>query len=187
MKLLKAYFHYLNDPEKTVRSFVQERSFALACAGYAVETLSWVLFFNIGAGLSVPVLLLKLVIVFAAEVTAGYFMASLSGLFLDFSRVKSSPAELFVLIGTAGFIKALLIAFAIISAAVPAAQLGLLAPFALLGVLLLQLGFLTRALVRAYEVPVGKALGAWLFGVVPVAVAMALFGVFFVWMLVLLF
>ena len=175
MKLLKAYFNYMEDPAGALQSLLAERSFSRACAGYFTAALGWVLFFNIGDGLSVPALLLKLLLVFAAELTAGYFIASVCGLFLDFSRVKASPAELFVLVSSAGFIKGLLIAFALVSAAFPPARLGL------------QLGYLTRGLMRAYGISAGKALGAWLFGFVPAAVAAALAGAFFIWTLTLLF
>ncbi len=187
MNLLKTYFLYMKNPQEAVQTLMSTRSFAQACAGYFAATLGWVLFFNIGDGLSVPVLVLKLALVFAAELTAGYFIASLCGLFLDFSRVKASPAELFCLIGSAGFIKGLLIAFALISAAVPAAKLYWLAPVALAFTFALQLGYLTRALMRACQIRASKALGAWLFGFVPVGAAFALCGVFFIWSVVLVF
>lgn len=181
MHLFKLYFDYMNDPEQAVQTLLQERSFALACAGYFAAALGWVLFFNIGDGLSVFALLFKLAVVFVAELTAGYFIASLCGLFLDFSNVQTSPAKLFVLIGSAGFIKGLLIAFALISAALPNVHLGWLAPLALLGVFGLQLGYLTRAIKRAYHISYGRALGAWVFTLVPVGAAFLLTGVFVVW------
>ena len=166
----------MDDPSGAITQLAEERS-----------TLGWVLFFNIGDGISPVVLLLKLLVVFIAELTAGYFIASLCGLFLDFKHIKSSPAGLFVLIGSAGFIKGLLVAFALISAAVPGAGLGLLAPFALLLVLGLQLGYLTRSLMRLCGLNAGKALTAWLFAFVPVLVAVGLLTVFLVWGIALLF
>lgn len=187
MNLLKTYFLYMKDPQSAVQNLLERRSFAQACAGYFAATLGWVLFFNIGDGLSVPALIFKLAAVFAAELTAGYFIASLCGLFLDFCRVKVSPAELFCLVGSAGFIKGLLIAFALISAAVPGAKLYWFAPLALALVFALQLGYLTRALKRACHVGTGKALGAWLFGFIPVCAALALTFVFLVWTISLLF
>jgi hypothetical protein len=187
MHLFKLYFDYMNDPEKAVQTLLHERSFALACAGYFTAALGWVLFFNIGDGLSPVSLVVKLAIVFVAELTAGYFIASLCGLFLDFSNVQTSPAKLFVLIGSAGFIKSLLIAFALISAAVPSAHLGWLAPLALLGVFGLQLGYLTRAIKRAYHISYSRAFGAWVFTVVPVMAVVMLTGVFFVWAIMWLF
>lgn len=177
----------MKDPQQAVQTLMQRRSFAQACLGYLAATLGWVLFFNIGDGLSVPVLVLKLALVFAAELTAGYFIASLCGLFLDFSRIKASPAELFCLIGSAGFIKGLLIAFALVAAAVPAARLYWLSPVVLAGTFLLQLGYLTRALMRACHMGALKSLGAWLFGFIPVAAAFTLCGIFFIWAIVLLF
>lgn len=187
MNLLKTYFLYIKDPNEALHRILQERSLKQACAGYFAATLGWILFFNIGDGLSVPVLVFKLAAVFAAELTAGYFIASLCGLFLDFSRVKVSPAELFCLVGSAGFIKGLLIAFALVSAAVPSAKLGWFAPAALAFVFALQLGYLARALKRACSIGTGKALGAWLFGFIPVCAAFLLAGIFFVWTLSLLF
>ena len=171
----------MNDPERAVQKLLQERSFGVACAGYFAAALGWVLFFNIGDGLSVFALLFKLAVIFVAEITAGYFIASLCGLFLDFSNVQTSPAKLFVLIGSAGFIKGLLIAFALISAAVPMAHLGWLAPLALLMVFALQLGYLTRAIKRAYHISYSRAFGAWVFTIVPTGVAVMLMGVFLIW------
>ena len=120
MKLLKAYFAYMENPAPALAAFVAEKSFFSACAGYLVAALGWVLFFNIGSGISCLALLVKLLILFAAEITAGYLIAAVCGLFLDFSRVKeASAAELFCLVGSAGFIKGLLIAFALFSAMWP--------------------------------------------------------------------
>lgn len=187
MHILKAYYQYMNNPGAALETLFKERSFKAALWGYLAATLSWVLFFNIGSALSAPAFLFKLCILFAAELTAGYILASFCGLFLDFSSIKSSPAELFILIGSAGFIKTLLIAFALISAAVPVLQLRYLAPLVLLLVLGLQLGYLTRGLMRTYQVPAGKALTAWLFAFVPGAVALGLLGIFFIWGIVLLF
>lgn len=187
MNLLKTYFLYIKNPNEALRVILQERSLKQACAGYFAATLGWVLFFNIGDGLSVPVLIFKLAAVFAAELTAGYFIASLCGLFLDFSRIKVSPAELFCLVGSAGFIKGLLIAFALVSATVPDAKLGWFAPIALAFVFALQLGYLTRALKRICTIGTGKAIGAWLFGFLPICTVLFLSGIFFIWTVSLLF
>ena len=186
MELIKIYFQYVKDPSSALKALLEKRSSLWACSGYFAATLGWVLFFNIGDSVIVPVLLLKLLVVFLAELTAGYFIASLCGLYLDFCRVKSSPAELFVLIGSAGFIKGLLIAFALISAALPWAKLGFLAVFALVFVFALQLGYLTRALTRVYDLRIGRALGAWLFGFVPVISVGVLLVAFLIWGIALL-
>ena len=187
MHLLKAYFDYMNSPEKALRALLEERSFAQACAGYFAATLGWVLFFNIGSGATAAAILLKIIVVFIAELTAGYFLASFCGLYLDFLKVETSPAKLFVLIGSAGFIKGLLIAFALISAAFPSARLVWLSPLALLLVFGLQLGYLTRGIKRVYDVSYPRALGAWLFAFVPMLVALGLLFVFMCWGLMLLF
>lgn len=186
MQLLKTYFTYMQDPAAGMRILMSRRSFRQACLGYFVATLGWVLFFNTGDELSVLALLTKLFIVFAAELTAGYFIAALCGLFLDLIRVKVSSAQLFVMIGSAGFIKALLIAFALISATVPQLHLGVLAPVALLGVFLLQLIYLVRGLQHTWGVDPVEAVGGWLFGLVPVCVLFGLVGIFFIWFVVLL-
>lgn len=177
----------MKDPREAVQTLVRRRSFKTACAGYFAATLGWVLFFNIGDGLSVPALVFKLAAVFAAELTAGYFIAALCGLFLDFRRVQTSPAELFCLIGSAGFIKGLLIAGALVSAAAPAAKLYWFAPLWLFFTFALQLGYLTRALMRACNLKAFQALGAWLFGFVPVCAAGMLGAIFFFWGITLLF
>lgn len=187
MSLLKTYFAFVQDPASGMQLLMKRRSFRQACLGYFVATLSWVLFFNIGDQISIPALLLKLAIVFAAELTAGYFIAALCGLFLDLIRVKVSSAQLFVMIGSAGFIKALLIAFALICAAVPQLHLGWFSPIALLFTFILQLVYLVRGLQRTWGVDPLEALGGWLFAFVPVGVLFALAGIFFIWFIVLLF
>ena len=187
MGLLKTYFTYLQNPVEGMHMLMARRSFRQACLGYLTAALSWVLFFNITDNLSVVVLLVKLLLVFIAELTAGYFIAALCGLFLDLRRVKVSSAQLFVMIGSAGFIKAMLIAFALISAAIPQARLGWLFPVALAGVFALQLIYLVQGLKRTWHVHAAEALCAWLFGFIPVGALLSLLGIFFIWFLVLLF
>lgn len=186
MNLLKIYFTFTQNPVVGMHQLMARRSFRQACLGYFVATLSWVLFFNIGDNLSLPILFLKLFLVFAAELTVGYFVAALCGLFLDLIRVKVSSAQLFVMIGSAGFIKALLIAFALISATVPQLHLGWLAPFALLLVWVLQLVYLVHGLQHMWGVDTLEALGGWLFGFIPVIALFTLAGIFFIWFVVLL-
>ena len=174
-------------PEETLQIFLEQRSFGQACIGYFTAALSWVLFFNIASGVPFPLFLLKLGLVFAAELTIGFVWAAFCGLLLDLLRVETSSAKLFTLVGSAGFIKGLLIAFALISAASPTAHMDVLAPLAVLLVLVLQLGYLIRSLKRIYGVSYSKAFCVWLFSLVPIAVAVGLFGTFLVWGLVLLF
>lgn len=187
MHLIRSYFDYMKTPEEALHQLLEERSVSQALVGYLAAALSWVLFFNIGDGVFFPVLLLKIVVMFVAEITFGYFLASFCGLFLDFLKVETSPVKLFVLVGSAGFIKGLLIAFALISAAFPFFHLGWFAPLALLVVLGLQLGYLTRGVKRTYEISYGQALGAWLFAFIPVGTALVLLGVFLLWGIGLLF
>lgn len=187
MRGLKIYFHYMENPSAALKEWVQARSVARVCAGYLAGALSWVLFFNIGDGLSAAAFAGKWAVVFAAELTAGFFMAAACGLFLDFCRVKVSCAELFGLVGSAGFIQGLLIVFALWNAMWPQARLGGLAAAAVLLVFGLQLGYLTRGLMRLYGVSAWKALGAWLFGLVPPCAAGVLGCIFVVWGLALLF
>ena len=185
--LLTTYFLYAQDPVSGVQHLLEHRSFRQACLGYFVAALSWVLFFNIGDQLSLFSLLFKLLIVFVAEVTVGYFVAALCGLFLDLRRVKVSSAQLFVLVGSAGFLNALLVACALISATFAIAHLGVLMPLVLLGLWILKLVYLVRGLQYAWNISVGDALSAWLFGLVPVCTVFSLAGIFFIWFLVLLF
>lgn len=186
MHLFQSYFHYMREPEQALWVLLEERSLSQACAGYLAAALAWVLFFNMGDGLTVPVFLFKLALVFVTEIIAGCFLAAFCGLFLDLFKVGTSPVKLFVLIGSAGFIKGLLIAFALISMALPEARLGCLAPLGLLLVLGLQLGYLTRSVRRMYNVSYRKAVSVWILAFVPVIAAMFLLGVFAVWGLVLL-
>ena len=186
-QLLATYFLYVEDSAAGIRRLLERRSFRQACVGYFAAALSWVLFFNIGDHLSLFALLFKLLVVFVAEVTAGYFVAALCGLFLDLRRVKVSSAQLFVLVGSAGFLNALLIACALISAAFAQAHLGILMPLVVLGLWVLKLIYLVCGLQLAWNLNVGDAVCAWLFGLVPVCTAFSLVGIFFIWFLVILF
>lgn len=179
MNLLSAYFKYMREPAITMRAVLHARRLGQGVLGYACAALCMVLFFNIGGSVSPAVLFTKFVIVFAAELVLGYFVASLSGLFLDLAGAEASPAEIFTLVGLAGFIKGLLVAFALIAAAQPA--LSFLGPLAWLLVLGLQIGFLVKNLGRVYGVSGGKAFTSLLFAVLPVAAAFALLLVFFIW------
>ena len=185
--LLTTYFMYVEDSSAAVRRLLERRSFRQACLGYLAAALSWVLFFNISDDLSIFTFLFKLGLVFLAEITAGYFAAALCGLFLDLRRVKVSSAQLFVLLGSAGFLNGLLIACALISAAFASAHLGLLMPLVVLGLFILKLIYLVRGLQYAWNVDVVEALGGWLFGLVPVCMAFSLVGIFLIWFLVVLF
>jgi len=186
MKLFKTYYDYVDNPTRALEELFKNRSFQLALWGYFVAALSWVLFFNTGDGLSAPAFLFKLCILFAAELTVGYIAAAFCSLFLDLSQIKNSAAELFIMVGTSCFIKGMLIAFALISAAFPFAKLGYLCPVALLLVFGLQLGFLIRNVMRTYNAQVGRAFTAWFFAAVPFAAVFVLLGIFFIWGIVLI-
>ena len=80
MRLLKVYFNYMQDPASALKTLLQEGTFKQACAGYLAATLGWVLFFNVGAGLSVWALVTKLFLVFVAELTVGYLLGAVCGL-----------------------------------------------------------------------------------------------------------
>lgn len=181
MNLLKGYFDYMENPAHALQQLVSARSMTHACLGYFAAALSTVVFFNVGDGLSVAVFLLKLAILFVAELTAGAIIAASCALFLDVKKINASPAELFVLVGTSGFIKGVLIAFALISAAVPQAHLGYFAPFALLLVFGLQVGYLTRGVMRAYATGAGEALTAWIFSVIPAGAVFILIPILGLW------
>lgn len=187
MNLIKSYFQYVQDPVSALKNLLSQRSLPQACAGYFAAALGWVLFFNIGDGLSVAGLVSKLLILFVTEVTVGYLWAAVCGLFLDFSKAKVSSAELFCLVGSSGFIKGLLIVFALWSAMWPMATLFWLAPIALLLVFGLQLGYLTRGLIRVYDVPVATAITAWLLSLLPFLILLSLGVIFIIWGTMLLF
>lgn len=186
MRFLKAYLNYMDNPCEMISLLVKQRAWGQICLGYLVAALGWVVFFNIGDGLSLAALLLKIFLVFVAEVTAGYFIAALTALFLDFKKSPISPAELFALVGTAGYLKGLLIAGALISALFPNAHFCLFAPIYLLVVFLIQLCFLVHSVRQMQQMSVGTAICAWILGVLPIGFLFALVGMFFVWGMMLL-
>lgn len=186
MQLIKIYFEYVQNPTQALKNLIEKPQFKQACWGYLFAALAWVVFFNVGDGLTVPEFLLKLLVVFAAELTAGSLIASLCGLFLAFRGKQITPAQLFVLVGSSGFIKGLFIAFALISAFFPQAGLGMLAPLAILFVYALQLVYLTLALRRMENTSISLSLASWVFSVVPVIALFAVLGAFLVWMIILI-
>lgn len=186
MELVKHYFEYVQNPTQALQNLIKTPSFKQSCWGYFAAALSWVLFFNIGDGLSVPAFLLKVFILLAAELTLGCLVAALSGLLLNFRGKHISSAQLFVLIGYAGFIKTLLIACALISAMWPHAELWLLAPLVMLAVFVLQVVFLARALQRVADIPATLGVLSLLFGAIPVGALFMLLGIFFAWFILLL-
>lgn len=185
MNLLNAYFQYMRAADASAREIFSQRHAAWGVLGYGCAALCMALFFNVGDGLSPLALFAKFAVLFAMELVIGYFAASLSGLFLDFSGVKSSPAQLFTLIGTAGFIKSVLLVFALIKTAAP--FLGFLGLPVWGFVLASQLVYLVKNLKRLYGVSVGRALAALAFAVLPLLAAGAVLGALFVWALIRLF
>lgn len=185
MGLLNAYLSYMKEPLSGIREAFSSRHTGWGIFGYACAALCMVLYFNIGGGISPLALFAKFTVLFAAELLVGYVMASLAGLYLDFSSIKASPVQLFTLIGTAGFIKGLLVAFALMRAAVPV--LSFLGLFVWLGVLICQLCYVLVNLKRLYEISYGRALTAVLAAFLVPAFGFLVLGAFFVWSLILTF
>lgn len=186
MRLLTSYFNYMKNPSGRWEDMFDHSSVGQALFGYLTATLGWVILFNIGDGLSLFSLLAKLSIVFLAEVTVGYFMASLTGMFLSWNEKTVSSFHLFVLIGTAGFIKGLLIAWALICALLNT-HLGGYTSLVLFLVFLLQFFYLVRGLKQLTSLSTIGAVGAWFAGIVPVGILLFLLGIFGIWGLALLF
>ena len=183
--LLQAYFLYMKDPREGLERLFSSRAYGAALLGYLAAALSTVCVFNAGDGIGLFSFLFKTVVWFVAEILLGLVMSSCAALFLDFSGKKASPAELFILIGTAGFIKGLLIAASVIALAVPA--ISFIVPLMALTVLGLQLGYLLRNISRMWEVGGWRACAAVFFCAVPSVAGAVLAGIFFIWGLVLLF
>lgn len=183
--LLQAYYLYMKDPREGLRHLFDCRAYSAGIAGYLLAALAAVCVFNTGASLGVFAFLFKTAVWFALELLLGLVMASCAALFLDFSGKKASPAELFILIGTAGFIKGLLIAACVIALACPA--LSFIVPLCVLLVLGLQLGYLLRNIGRIWQVSGWRACGAVFFCALPAVGGAVLAAIFMIWGLVLLF
>ena len=187
MRLLRSYFNYMQNPTGRWTDLFDRASSAQACAGYFVAALSWVIFFNLGDGISLAALVFKLFFVFLAEVTAGYFIASLTAIYLSFRKIDVSASTLFVLLGSAGFIKSLLIAWALLCAMFPSMHLNSCNALALLLVFALQILYLIAGLKQLVTLTSLGAFVAWGAGVVPGAVLLFVLGVFGIWGIALLF
>ena len=187
MRLLQSYFNYMENPDGNLYRLLPNRSFGAACVGYLVATIGWVVFFNVGDNLNLFSLSLKLFFVFLAEITIGYFIASLTGMLLSFQKVAVPSSDLFVLLGSAGFIKMLLLVGALVSACFPQAHLGRLAPLWIIVVFGLQLFYLSKTLKEWGNISFGRALLYWLLGIFPGFVLFGLLGIFMLWGIILLF
>lgn len=175
----------MKDPREGLELLFSSRAYGVGLLGYLTAALAAVCVFNAGAGLGVFAFLFKTLVWWAAELTIGLVMAACAALFLDFTGKKASPAQLFILIGTAGFIKGLIIAFSVIALAQPA--LSFLVVLGVLATLCLQLGYLLRNIMRVWKVNAWQACGAVFFCAVPALAGAMLSLVFFVWGLVVLF
>ena len=184
-QLLNAYFAYMESPREGLEKLFRRRAYGVGFSGYLMAAVAAVCVFNMGEGLGIFSFLCKTMVLFAAEVLAGALRAAGAALFLDLPGRAASPAQLFILIGTAGFIKGLLIAAAVVFLAVPV--LHYLMPLLVLLVLALQLGYLTRNVARLYRVSGPRACVAVLFCAAPALAAAALAGMFLVWGIILLF
>ena len=187
MRLLTSYFNYMQHPSGRWTDLFDCSSSAQACLGYFIATLGWVIFFNLGDGLSLAALIFKLLFVFLAEVTVGYFIASLTGIYLSFKKVNVSASTLFVLIGSAGFIKSLLIVWALLCAFLSNAYLSSYNALVVVIVFALQVIYLTRGLKQVSPLTTMGALVAWIAGVFPGVILFFLLGVFGIWGIALLF
>lgn len=184
MNLLRAYFAYAKDPAHALRELTVNRRFGAAMAGYVTAALSYLVFFNVGAQLGAWAFAAKFLVLLLLELTTGYFIASLSGLFLDFGKHKGAGGDLFILVGLSGFIKSMLVAFALTAGAWPWLQ-----PVGALVILLAwacQFAFIVRGLRRVYDISLGKAVGALLFAAVPLAAVGALALASFIWLIALI-
>ncbi len=184
-QLLQAYYLYMRNPREGLQVLFSSRAYGAACAGYLLAALAAVCVFNAGDSLGFFSFLFKTAVWFGTELVLGLVMASCAALFLDFSGKKASPAELFILIGTAGFIKGLLIAASVVALACP--PLAFIVPLCVLVVLGLQLGYLLRNISRMWEVSGWRACGAVFFCALPAVGGAVLAGLFIIWGLVLLF
>jgi len=187
MKLLTSYFKYLQNPSSRWTDFFDSSCVTQACLGYFIAAVGWVIFFNLGDDLSLFALIFKLFFVFLAEVTAGYFIASLVGIYLSFKEKAAPASALFVLIGTAGFIKGLLIAWALLCAMFSGLHLSDCSALVLLGVFVLQIIYLVRGIKQIVPLTTASAMAAWLAGIIPGVLVAFLAGVFFIWGVALLF
>ena len=129
----------------------------------------------------------RVLFLFVAEVTAGYFIASLTGLYLHFQKKPIVCSDLFSMISLAGFLKTLLVPWALIAAVFPNLGLSDIGFFWLGAVVLLQICYLTRELKRLGNLSVDRAFLAWMMGIWPVFLLLGIVFIFGVWGLVWLF
>ncbi|MDR1683852.1 MAG: hypothetical protein LBR90_00115 [Elusimicrobiota bacterium] len=138
------------NPSAQINKIMQERRLPLALLGYFTGALSVVMASSLAQGLlhGKSFFVFSVIFVLGLNLCLGFFLASSAHLLLELTTGKGRAAGLFVLIGLSEFAKTLLVAFALIARALPAAEP--FGPLVTLLALLLQLFFILFLMQKAY-------------------------------------
>ena len=187
MTFFNNLFDFAQNPAQAINNIIAKREIRLAVIGYVAGALSIMIMSGVeGAGtVSVFGFFMGFLGFLFFNVCIGFFFAASAHLFLEITTGKGNAAGLFVLLGLSEFTKALLVAFALTSAALP----GLAAArwMVVLLVLILQLMFILYMMQRVYGLSKLRTFAALLISFVPSVVSFFaagfLFVVFLFWLI----
>lgn len=183
MIIFNALYNFALYPATTINKIMDERRLGLALLGYFAGAASTVMVIGLNqGGLSRAWFMLGLPAFMFFNLCVGFFFSSSAHLFLELATGKGRAAGLFVLIGLSEFTKTILVAFAIISLAMPwIAGAGALVS---LLVFILQIFVILFMMHHAYGLSKTGTFFALVASVIPSVISMFALGFLFIWFLV---
>lgn len=180
MNFINTVFDFAQNPAQAVNDIMAKKELRLAVWGYVAGSLSIMLMSALeGAGtMSLFGFFMGFLGFLFFNVCIAFFFASSAHLFLELTTGKGNAAGLFVLLGVSEFTKALLVAFALTSAAVPA--LAAARWMVVILVLILQLLFILYMMQRVYGLSQFRTLAALVMSFVPSVVSFFAAGFLFI-------
>lgn len=180
MKFFDNLSSFAQNPAAVISGAIARREVRLAVWGYVAGALCLMLMSGIEGAKTVSLFgfFMGFIGFLFFNLCLGFFFAASAHLFLELTTGKGSAVGLFMLFGLSEFTKALLVALALTTAAVPALD-GIRWLMVLL-ILILQLMFILYMMQRIYGVSKIKTLGALAVSFVPSVLSFFAAGFLFV-------
>lgn len=180
MKFFDNLSSFAQNPAAVIGGAISRREVRLAIWGYVAGALCIMLMSGIDGAKTVSVFgfFMGFMGFLFFNLCLGFFFAASAHLFLELTTGKGSALGLFMLFGLSEFTKALLVALALTTAAVPA--LGAIRWLIVILILILQLMFILYMMQRLYGVSKARTLGALALSFFPSVISFFAAGFLFV-------
>ncbi len=180
MKFFDNLSSFAQNPAAVIGGAISRREVRLAIWGYVAGALSIMLMSGLYGAKTVSVFgfFMGFMGFLFFNLCLGFFFAASAHLFLELTTGKGSAVGLFILFGLSEFTKALLVALALTSAAVPALD-GIRWLIVIL-ILILQLMFILYMMQRIYGISKIKTFGALAISFVPSVISFFAAGFLFI-------